>query len=118
MDYGKSINTIKKFKKIRNTDISKKTGFSSGFLSDICNGKANPSLNTLSKIAESLNVSVSYIVETAERYEINKSNNVDNEKNLDQLFEEVKDFDTWNIKDKEELFSFIDKINQIRKARK
>lgn len=55
---GENIRTIRKLKKISINKLSKLAGVSLGFLSDIENGKTNPSIDTLEKISEALEVDV------------------------------------------------------------
>lgn len=44
-------------------DLSKMTGVSTSFLSDLTNGKANPSLNTMAAIAEALRTPLPALLE-------------------------------------------------------
>lgn len=63
MSVGRRIRKIRKGKKWTLEDLKSKTGLSISFLSDIEREVSNPSLKRLKIIAESLDVSVSYLLE-------------------------------------------------------
>jgi|SRR3989339_64987 len=54
---GKNLNKIRTSKKISQGDIARSLGVSRGFISNIENGKTNPTLATISKIAKAVGVS-------------------------------------------------------------
>ena len=58
LDLGMRLRHRRQLKRLRLSDLACKVGCSESMLSKIENGKANPSLNTLSKIASALDVSV------------------------------------------------------------
>lgn len=55
---GKNLKRIRKAKGITQGDIVRKLGLGRGFVSNIENGKANPTLSTITKIAKAVGVSV------------------------------------------------------------
>ena len=55
---GKNLKRIRTAKGITQGDIVRKLGFGRGFISNIENGKANPTLSTIAKIAKAIGVSV------------------------------------------------------------
>ncbi len=55
---GIQVRRRRNLKRMRLADLAEKVGCSESMLSKIENGKANPSLNTLSKIATTLEVDV------------------------------------------------------------
>jgi len=55
---GKNLKSIRKAKGITQGDIVRKLGLGRGFISNIENGKANPTLSTITKIAKAIGVSV------------------------------------------------------------
>jgi len=55
---GKNLKRIRTAKGITQGDIVRKLGLGRGFISNIENGKANPTLSTISKIAQAIGVSV------------------------------------------------------------
>lgn len=62
---GEQIRTIRKSQKISINNLSKLTGISLGYLSDLENNKAkNPSLDKIKLIAKTLNVSVEDLLST------------------------------------------------------
>lgn len=55
---GKNLKRIRSAKGITQGDIVRKLGLGRGFISNIENGKANPTLSTITKIAKAIGVSV------------------------------------------------------------
>ena len=55
---GKNLKRIRTAKSITQGDIVRKLGLGRGFVSNIENGKANPTLSTIAKIAKAIGVSV------------------------------------------------------------
>ena len=55
---GKNLKRIRIAKRITQGDIVRKLGLGRGFISNIENGKANPTLSTITKIAKAIGVSV------------------------------------------------------------
>ena len=55
---GKNLKRIRTVKGITQGDIVRKLGLGRGFISNIENGKANPTLSTITKIAKAIGVSV------------------------------------------------------------
>jgi transcriptional regulator with XRE-family HTH domain len=55
---GKNLKRIRTAKRITQGDIVRKLGLGRGFISNIENGKANPTLSTITKIAKAIGVSV------------------------------------------------------------
>lgn len=54
---GNNLKRIRTEKGVSQADIAKSLGVSRGFVSNIENGKRNPTLSTISRLAEALNVS-------------------------------------------------------------
>jgi len=54
---GDNLKRIRTEKGVSQADIAKSLGVSRGFVSNIENGKRNPTLSTISRLAEALNVS-------------------------------------------------------------
>lgn len=59
---GSKIKALRKQKNYTLKDMNSKTGISVSFLSDIENGRSNPSLDRLTDIANALDTSVSYLL--------------------------------------------------------
>ena len=55
---GKNLKIIRTAKGITQGDISRKLGFGRGYVSNIENGKTNPTLSTIAKLAKAIGVSV------------------------------------------------------------
>ncbi len=62
--FGASIKKIRKSKKLTMLDIEVSTGISEGSISKIENGKKNPALTTVIKLAQGLSVSPSKLLQT------------------------------------------------------
>lgn len=59
---GKNLKRIRLSKGITQGDIVRKLGVSRGFISNIENGKANPTLATIAKLAKALEVSIEKLI--------------------------------------------------------
>ena len=60
---GLNLKKIRTKKAISQGDIARELGVSRGFVSTIENGKTNPTLSTISKLAKALGVSVKDLLE-------------------------------------------------------
>lgn len=98
---GDNIRRIRKQKKISINMLSKQTGISLGYLSDLENNKAkNPSLDKLSLIADVLGVAIDvFFKDDIEEW--------DTLTNTEQLAEEVKLFETGEFNTAEAAMQFI-----------
>ena len=59
---GQNLKRIRTKKEISQGDIARELGVSRGFVSTIENGKTNPTLSTITKIAKALNVSTNELL--------------------------------------------------------
>ena len=59
---GLNLKKIRTKKAISQGDIARELGVSRGFVSTIENGKTNPTLSTISKLAKALNVSTNELL--------------------------------------------------------
>jgi len=59
---GQNLKRIRTKKAISQGDIARELGVSRGFVSTIENGKTNPTLSTITKIAKALNVSTNELL--------------------------------------------------------
>lgn len=59
MDIGKRIRNLREAKKLKVTELARKSFISQPYLSDIEKGKAQPSIDTLKAICEILEISLS-----------------------------------------------------------
>lgn len=70
MNVGKKFRELKQLKKVKLKDLSRDSGLSVSYISDILNERANPSLAALEKLAGSFGVSPSWVMEpTSAEYE-------------------------------------------------
>ncbi|MEJ7508532.1 transcriptional regulator with XRE-family HTH domain [Staphylococcus simulans] len=58
MKFGQNIKQIRKRMNITQSELATKMGISQSYLSDIENGRKNPSIKTVKKLADSLGLSV------------------------------------------------------------
>ncbi len=66
---GTKIKKLRINKKIKQFELAKAAGISNSFLSDIENGRTMPSLKTLYKLADALDVSITVFLEDDSSYE-------------------------------------------------
>ncbi|WP_425357400.1 helix-turn-helix domain-containing protein [Mahella australiensis] len=66
---GTKIKKLRINKKIKQIELAKAAGISNSFLSDIENGRTMPSLKTLYKLADALDVSITVFLEDDSSYE-------------------------------------------------
>ncbi len=63
---GQYIRSLRKRNRLRQKELADKAGLSTSYLCEIENGRTNPSLKTLMKIARALNVSCSELLNECE----------------------------------------------------
>ncbi|WP_243156335.1 helix-turn-helix transcriptional regulator [Clostridium sp. C8-1-8] len=113
MELGDKLKAIRKSKRLSLKELSEKTKgkVSLSFLSDIENGRGNPSIDSLKIIANALNAPISYFVDDSQ-------NSVFNEAIEDIEFipivELLRDFKDWDIEDKKELIYYLKAKKTIR----
>lgn len=91
-----------------------KLDISTSFLSDIEMGKSNPSFDNLQRIAKALETPVSYFVESSEN---SLFSGAIEDKDFIPVVELLKDFNEWNIEDKQELLYYLKAKKVIRDNR-
>lgn len=62
MSIGENIRKFRKLRKMTLVQLEEKTGISNGSLSNIESGKRNPSISSLNKIANALNIGIDYLI--------------------------------------------------------
>lgn len=103
---GTKIKTCRKAKKLSLKQLCEKTNnqISISFLSDIENGRSNPSLEKLKLIASVLDIRVSYFLDDTE----NSFNNIaTSDKDFIPILELLNDFSSWSFEDKQELLYYL-----------
>jgi len=112
---GKRIRELRKQRKMSLQALADSIPLSVSFLSDIENGRSNPSIKRLEEIALALDTTVAYIIEG------NAASLDDYPESFqaDPVFTEVVDrlnnFDAWNPADKEELLIYLRAKEVIRR---
>lgn len=81
------------------------------FLSDIENGRSNPSFENLKLIAAVLETPVSFFIEDSEN---NIFSNAANDADFMHVINLLRDFKDWNIEDKKELLHYLKAKKVIR----
>ncbi len=94
MGVGKRIKERRKELKLSLRDLAAKIDISISFLSDIENGRSQPSLGRLKDIARGLDTSVSYLLEEEDCFE-------------EDLSFLLKDFASWPEEDQDELLAYL-----------
>lgn len=99
MKVGKKLKELKKVKNLKLKDISRDTGLSVSYISDILNERTNPSLDTLEKLTGSLGVSPSYVMEAAhESYKTSAEA---------ELYGAIEDFWLWPERHQKDLLEYV-----------
>lgn len=62
MSIGENVKAIRKEKKLTQSELAEEMGISRSYLSDIENNRKNPSIKTLTSLANKLDVSVVYLM--------------------------------------------------------
>lgn len=117
MNLGIKLKQLRKVAGLSLKDLSAKTNISISFLSDIENGKSNPSYEKLTLIASTLNVAVSYFLE-----DIEENKNVPFEHLLADpdfltVISLLSDFKDWEENDRRELVDYLKAKRCIREYR-
>lgn len=87
---GEKIKALRKKCNLTLKDLSEKANISISFLSDIENGRSNPSLERLNDIAKALNTSTSYLLdENIKETQFTRKDERDIEKRLNQIKTEL-----------------------------
>ncbi|WIF94456.1 helix-turn-helix domain-containing protein [Caminicella sporogenes] len=115
---GKRIRKLRKERGLSLKELSKKTDISISFLSDIENGRSNPSLERLKDIARGLNTTVSYLLGETDDIQINSEIKelLSNPEFL-KILDELKDFNSWSDEDKSEFLAYIKAKRMIRNSK-
>ncbi|OOM70013.1 transcriptional regulator ClgR [Clostridium puniceum] len=113
MNLGDKLKAIRKAKGLSLKQLSKDTDeqVSVSFLSDIENGRSNPSIDNLKIIANTLNTPVSYFIDDSES---NVFSSAIEDTDFIPIIELLKDFKDWNIEDKKELLYYLKAKKTIR----
>lgn len=112
MTIGDKLKTLRKSKRLSLKELaekasknpSEKLDISVSFLSDIENGRSNPSIDNLKIIANALNTPISFFVEDSEN---SLFSGAIEDTNFIPVIELLKDFKDWNIEDKKELLYYL-----------
>lgn len=112
MGIGERIKELRKEKGMTLKVLSAKINMSMSFLSDIENGKSNPSLKRCKEIAHGLNVPVSLLL--GEKMQGNPISSENGEytvtftgSDAEKLSDLLYDFDDWKNEDRQELISYL-----------
>lgn len=114
MNLGEKIREKRKRMNMTQKDLSDRSGISVSFLSDIEKGRTPPSIATMLKICEALDLppymlfldeEATAVMEPPQRYSA-----------LDPY---LKDYDSWSAEDKDDLLKFLDyKLSSMKAADK
>lgn len=115
---GKRIKDLRRQKKLSLKDLSSRIDMSISFLSDIENGKSNPSLNRLREIAKGLDTTVSNLLGENDNFIVNPNIEIllKNPAFL-EILEEFKDFESWSDDDKNEILAYLRAKKIVRSSR-
>ena len=115
---GTRIKELRKEQGLSLKELSEKIDISISFLSDIENGKSNPSLDRLRDIARGLDTTVSYLLGESETLNLNEDiiMNLENP-HTQEVIKELKDFDSWSEEDRQEVLAYLRAKNLVRKSK-
>jgi len=113
MNLGDKLKAIRKAKGLSLKQLSKDTNehVSVSFLSDIENGRSNPSIDSLKIIATTLNTPVSYFIDDSDN---SLFSSAIEDTDFIPVIELLQDFKDWNIEDKKELLYYLKAKKTIR----
>lgn len=110
MKIGQNLRELKTLKKLKLKDIAGATGLSVSYISDILNGRANPSLETLLKLSDCLGVPAATLIgEEAGTYRTEAET---------MLYELLGDFSQWPGPDQADLLEYIEARKKIIRLRR
>lgn len=128
MNVGSRIKALRKEKKLKLKHLSALAGISISFLCDIENGKSNPSLGRLEKIAEKLGTTVSWLM--GEEGAVNEASGAYHSSQLSEVLQRLmpypefeiiidclEDFPDWDKQDREELIGYLKAKKLFREGR-
>lgn len=113
MNLGDKLKAVRKANGLSLKELSKATTeqVSVSFLSDIENGRSNPSIDTLKIIAVALNTPVSFFIEDSDS---SLFSGAIEDTEFIPVVELLRDFKDWNIEDKKELLYYLKAKKTIR----
>lgn len=113
---GIRLKEIRKAKRLSLKELSNKINgkISISFLSDIENGRSNPSLKNLKLIAGALETPISYFIENSKD---NMFFSDIDDSDLIHVINLLKDFKDWSIEDKKELLYYLNAKKVIRTSK-
>jgi len=112
MNIGEILRKARLKNKLRLKDVADRTNLSVSYISDIEHGKSTPPVDTLQSLCNALDVSIySFFHEDEPMLMM--------EKNIsEELYELIRDFEEWDVRDKEELLSYLRVKKTSRESRK
>lgn len=113
MNLGEKLKLKRKENHMTLANLSKETSISVSFLSDIENGRSNPSIENLKVISKVLKTNPSYFLDDND-----SSTKFFTLLNDDELASILKDYSNWSLDDKLEFSSYIKAKNIIRNQSK
>lgn len=103
MNVGQRIKALRQQHNMTLRELSQKVGISISFLSDIENGRSNPSLERLKEIAEALDTTVSYL--------LGENDTTDNPTQPEKIIDDANDIDARLTKrDKKDIAKELEKL--------
>lgn len=109
MDVGKRIRALRKSKGMTLEQLADKINLSISFLSDIENGRSNPSLDRLCDLAKALETRASFLLGECDSVESSQSglDGLQSVPGFSKIAEELMDIASWSESDKQELLAYL-----------
>lgn len=114
---GSRIKELRKERGLSLKELSYKIDISVSFLSDIENGKSNPSLERLADIASGLQTTVSFLLGEATDDSLDAGlQALLSDLDFRQVLEELSNFPSWSNEDKGEVLAYLKAKNLVRQV--
>jgi transcriptional regulator with XRE-family HTH domain len=111
---GKRIKTLRMQRNMSLRALAERIPLSISFLSDIENGRGNPSINRLEEIASALDTTTAYLIEGEPISLDNFPTTIQQSELFAEVLMHLRSFEVWSSADREELLMYLRAKKNIR----
>lgn len=112
MNIGEKLKKARQEKNMKLRDVADATNLSISYISDIENGNSTPPVDTLTSLCRALDLSIYSVLAEPEDMRLM-------EKHISaELYELIRDFDEWDVRDQEELITYLRVKKTAREEKK